>query len=183
MKIADLLEAKVEKTYTITKTRSGDRKNSISGTLAELVDSFSYTLETGASYQHEKGNKKINRKPANIKSLVDNLNAAVNNSAANGYANVDFTFVEGGESKSDKLTSTVSESAIDSLEKFAGVKIKPGRNVINGYPVDIPDQDADGLTMTAVDKDACTGLLKALRAAGLKASRDGDTSLVLEAGE
>jgi hypothetical protein len=55
-------------------------------TMEALWEYFSYTLECGASYAHEKGNKKINRKPKTIASLVTNLNNAVNNSAANGWA-------------------------------------------------------------------------------------------------
>ena len=77
------------KTYTVTSTRV--RTNStitFEGTLPELLEKFSYTLECGASYSHEKGNKKINRNPKSIKSLVSNLNNAVNNSAANGYAGI-----------------------------------------------------------------------------------------------
>jgi hypothetical protein len=77
------------KTYTVTSTRV--RTNStitFEGTLPELIEKFSYTLECGASYSHEKGNKKINRNPKSIKSLVSNLNNAVNNSAANGYAGI-----------------------------------------------------------------------------------------------
>lgn len=57
-----------------------------SGTLVELVEAYSYTLEVGASYQHESGNSKINRKPKSLKTLLSNLNKAVNNAAADGYA-------------------------------------------------------------------------------------------------
>ena len=75
------------KTHTIISTRNG-RVNSttgtITGTLEDLIDAFSYTLECGASYQNEKGNKKINKSPKTIKALVDNLNKAKTNSAANG---------------------------------------------------------------------------------------------------
>lgn len=76
------------KVYTLVK--NSDRGSSITlvGTVAELVQATSYTLECGASYSYEKGNKKINRNPTTIKSLVSNLNNAVNNSAANGYAGV-----------------------------------------------------------------------------------------------
>lgn len=90
--------------YEITKTK-GDRTYKQEGTLEELIKAYSYTLETGASYSHEKGNAKINRKPANIASLVKNLNNAVNNSAANGYAGVDFT--------SKVLAEKVSEAKND----------------------------------------------------------------------
>jgi len=77
------------KVYTIQRGQS--RNNSyitITGTLEELTNKCSYTLECGAMYEHEKGNSKIHRNPKTIKSLLTNLNRAVNNSAANGYAGV-----------------------------------------------------------------------------------------------
>ena len=55
------------------------------GTVAELVKYYGYSLEVGQSWQHEKGNKKINRAPKGIKSLVSNLYNAKNNAASNGY--------------------------------------------------------------------------------------------------
>lgn len=80
------------KNYTIihTRDRTGTTSSRV-GTLEELVQCFSYTLEKGASWQHETGNAKINRKPGTIASLVKNLNNAVNNSAANGYASETYT--------------------------------------------------------------------------------------------
>lgn len=60
-------------------------------TIAEAVSYYGYTLEVGASWQHEKGNKKINRNPTTLKSLLTNLNNAVNNAAANGYAAEHYT--------------------------------------------------------------------------------------------
>jgi hypothetical protein len=83
------------KTFTIKVTRN--RNNSVhtfSGTVAELIETFSYTLECGASYAHEKGNSKIDRKPKSAKSLVSNLNKATNNSAANGYSGTHYELVE-----------------------------------------------------------------------------------------
>ena len=53
-------------------------------TVAEAVEYYGYTLECGASWQHERGNKKINRSPKTIASLITNLNNASNNSARNG---------------------------------------------------------------------------------------------------
>jgi len=82
------------KVYKIQVTNNGGvfgrggREPSIStseGTVAELVKQHSYTLECGASWAHEEGNSKINRNPKTAKSLVNMLNKAVNNSAANGY--------------------------------------------------------------------------------------------------
>lgn len=74
------------KTYKLSCTN--DRTGSVYylyGSVPELVQACSYTLDCGHSWQHEKGNAKINCKPGIIKSLVNNLNNAVNNSAANGY--------------------------------------------------------------------------------------------------
>jgi hypothetical protein len=70
-------------TFTVKSERRG-RVSETSGTIEELVKYFSYTLEVGESWQHEKGNKKINRNPKSIKSLISNLNNAKTNSAANG---------------------------------------------------------------------------------------------------
>jgi hypothetical protein len=72
----------------IIKSING-KDSEIVGTLEYLVNNnFGYTLECGQSYEREKGNKKINRNPKSGKSLVDNLNKAVNNSATNGYSYV-----------------------------------------------------------------------------------------------
>jgi hypothetical protein len=60
-------------------------------TVTEAVEYYGYTLEKGASWQHEKGNKKINRNPTTIRSLLSNLNNAVNNAAQNGYAGECYT--------------------------------------------------------------------------------------------
>ena len=87
-----LNEAKAEKQYEITKTKySNGKEYKSTGTLSELVQGFSYTLSTGASYQHERGNKKIDKQPKTFRSLISNLNAAVNNAAANGAADVHFS--------------------------------------------------------------------------------------------
>jgi hypothetical protein len=75
--------------YSITSERNG-RERSKSGTLAELIEYYSYTLETGKSYEHERGNRKINLNPKSIESLVQNLNNAKDNAAANGSSNERF---------------------------------------------------------------------------------------------
>ena len=66
------------------------RRKEITGTIEYLVnDYFGYTLDCGRSWQHEKGNKKIPEN-ANIRSakvLVNALNNAENNRAANGCSN------------------------------------------------------------------------------------------------
>ncbi len=71
------------KEFTIIKERRG-KETEITGTLEYLIGYFSYTLEVGESWQHERGNSKINTNPKSVKSLVDNLNKAKSNSAANG---------------------------------------------------------------------------------------------------
>ena len=76
---------RAKKVYTIIVHRRG-RVTEVSRTLEEFIQYFAYTLEVGQSWQHEKGNKKINRRPKTIKSLISNLNNAVNNAAANGYS-------------------------------------------------------------------------------------------------
>ena len=71
------------KTFKIQKTRRGNT-STIEGTISELVQHHKYTLDCGKSWEHEKGNSKINTEPKTIKSLVKNLNNADNNSAQNG---------------------------------------------------------------------------------------------------
>lgn len=62
------------KTYTIRTTRTDyrgnrpDRVNEYTGTLPELIESFSYTLEIGNSW-----NKRISRSPKTINTLVSHL--------------------------------------------------------------------------------------------------------------
>ena len=77
---------KQAKRYVITYTRPmSDRSyKSRPLTVEEAVEYYGYTLECGASYEHEKGNKRINRNPKTIASLITNLNNASNNSARNG---------------------------------------------------------------------------------------------------
>ena len=81
------------KQYTIIMNRRG-RQTTFCGTLEELISKFSYTLETGRSWEHERGNKRINTHPATIRSLVSNLNNAENNAAANGYSGVTYELAQ-----------------------------------------------------------------------------------------
>lgn len=92
-KFTGLLEEKEQKMYRITVHRSG-RSRSHEGTLADLTQHHSYTLQTGKSYEHEKGNKKINLKPRTISDLVKNLRNASNNSARNGYSGIHYEHEE-----------------------------------------------------------------------------------------
>lgn len=77
-------EAASPKQYTIITSRPGRKDLEDTGTLEELIDMFSYTLLKGKSWEFEKGNKKINKHPTNINSLITNLNNSESNSAANG---------------------------------------------------------------------------------------------------
>jgi len=91
--------ARAKKIYKIEKSKSGrfggeTRYYYQVGTLEELVKAYSYSLEVGQSWQHEKGNKKINRNPKSIKTLVSNLYNAANNAAADGYSGEYFKEVE-----------------------------------------------------------------------------------------
>jgi hypothetical protein len=84
---------KTPKTYKIIETKHyNDRKYEMTGTLEELIEAYSYTLECGRSWQYEKGNKKIDCHPKTIKSLVKNIYNAKNNSARNGYAGVSIDY-------------------------------------------------------------------------------------------
>lgn len=89
---------KGKKIYRITKTKSrmfgNDSVYTKEGTLEELVKYYKGTLETGKSYEHESGNKKINTNPKNIESLVKNLYNASNNAAANGYSGCYYEYEE-----------------------------------------------------------------------------------------
>ncbi len=70
--------AKQPKQYIITKTSpyTGRSHESKPLTIEEAVEYYRYTLECGYSWQHEKGNKKINLHPKTIKSLISNLDNA-----------------------------------------------------------------------------------------------------------
>lgn len=74
----------MSKLHTIKISSSIRPSRIVTDTLENLISNFSYTLEVGKSWQHEKGNKKINLKPKTIKSLITNLNNAKSNAAANG---------------------------------------------------------------------------------------------------
>lgn len=80
------------KLYTVitTNSRSGSEYTPITGTIDELNEHFRYTLEKGASWSHEKGNKKINLNPRSGAVLIKNLNNAETNAAANGYSQISY---------------------------------------------------------------------------------------------
>lgn len=63
---------------------SGHSYSSPPLTVAEAVVYYQYSLQVGASWSHERGNKKINCRPTTIRSLLVNLNNASSNAARNG---------------------------------------------------------------------------------------------------
>ena len=74
-----------KKEYTIISHHRG-RATEYTGTLEHLVnDVFGYTLEAGASWQHEKGARKVNTNPKSGKGLVAALNNAVENTQGGCY--------------------------------------------------------------------------------------------------
>lgn len=95
-----LFEAKTVKRYRITDSYSPlygsgrDREYTQEGTLEELIKAYSYTLETGKSYEREKGNKKINLNPKSIQALCDNLQKAKDNAARDGYSGHSYSWEE-----------------------------------------------------------------------------------------
>jgi len=99
--IEEAKKPKQLKVYRITRThysmRGDKREYKLEGTLEELIKAHSYTLECGKSWEHERGNKKINMNPKNIESLCTNLYNASNNSAANGYSGDSYDWEEIGE--------------------------------------------------------------------------------------
>lgn len=95
-----MAKVKVEKKFVVTcrkGTFTTREYKSKPMTLAEAIAYYKYTLETGKSYEHERGNTKINLSPKTMKSLMTNLINADNNAAANGYAGSWYTFVEHSE--------------------------------------------------------------------------------------
>jgi len=106
--------------YTVNMDRNG-KTRSTSGTIAELLDYFGYTLEVGKSYEHEKGRYKINLNPKSIGQLVDALNKAASNGAANGAASTHYS--TGGQ-MFDEAGNPAQQAAIAIAMKKAGKKPK-----------------------------------------------------------
>jgi len=83
-----------EQEYTVIIDRKG-REKPVSGTIPELLQYFGYTLEVGKSYEHERGRYKINMNPKNVVQLVDALNKAATNAAANSSPSTYYSVGEG----------------------------------------------------------------------------------------
>jgi len=67
------------KTYKINSYHRG-RERIVEGTLEYLTDYFGYTLECGNSW-----NKKINRHPSTISSLISNINKSYSETMGSCY--------------------------------------------------------------------------------------------------
>lgn len=74
------------KRYAVRVVRRNTETIVEKNSMEELVRYFSYTLEAGKSWEHERGNSKINTNPKSVKSLITNLNKASANTSRNGYS-------------------------------------------------------------------------------------------------
>lgn len=84
-----------KKEYTIISHHRG-RATEYTGTLEHLInDVFGYTLEAGASWQHEKGARKVNTNPKTARGLVTALNNAVENTQSGCYERDSYELKEG----------------------------------------------------------------------------------------
>jgi len=114
--VKESLNEETQKIYTIECENSGgymsrgpSRYYYQTGTLAELIQAYSYTLEVGQSWEREKGNRKVNRNPKSVDQLVNNLNIATNNAAANGYSGKYYRILPEGEPKKGRIQESVNE--------------------------------------------------------------------------
>lgn len=112
------VEEAVGQTYTVIVNRR-DRERPVTGTIPELLEYFGYTLEVGKSYERERGRYKINMQPKNIQSLVDNLNKAASNGAANGAAS---TYYSVGEQVDEDWKKNLGTAALGAALAFGGAK-------------------------------------------------------------
>lgn len=77
--------AKGQKIYKVLCISQRGSEHTAKGTLAELIEYFGYTLEKGASWQWERGCKKVNRNPKSIKGLMTALENSVWNTQGSCY--------------------------------------------------------------------------------------------------
>ena len=88
-----IFNAKASKVYTVSWDRRG-KTSTKTGTIDELIEYFKYTLEVGQSWEHEKGNKKVNMNPKNGDQLVTALNTAKQNAAMDGNPDTYYDLVD-----------------------------------------------------------------------------------------
>ena len=70
---------KIEYEYKVFKTTTNGRTYEFRGTLSELIKCFQFTLKDGDLQSYKLGNKKINKNPNNIESLLINIYNAEQN--------------------------------------------------------------------------------------------------------
>ena len=70
--------------FTSFNPYTGSKTETEPMTISEALNYFSYTLDCGASWQHEPGAFKVNRNPKSIKTLLSSLYNASCNVAKNG---------------------------------------------------------------------------------------------------
>ncbi len=80
---------KKEKKFTVQINGRNNSTRTTTGTIQELTEYFSYTLEVGNSWD-----PKVNRNPKTIKALVSNVNRAYDASTGNGYSGKSIEQVE-----------------------------------------------------------------------------------------
>jgi len=85
----------MKKKYTIETDKDGglsnrpNRVNTVTGTVEELINYFSYTLEIGHSWD-----KRVNTKPKTIKSFVSNLQRSYEIQENSCYARTIVTLIK-----------------------------------------------------------------------------------------
>ncbi len=80
---------KQPKQYTIQINGRNNSTRTTTGTVEELTKYFGYTLEVGNSWD-----RKINRTPKTIKSLISNVNNAYDAATSNGYSGKSIELVQ-----------------------------------------------------------------------------------------
>lgn len=121
------------------------------------------------------GKTRTARLDANVLAEVAKKMKAKKMSEADGDEELDA--VEVDEALASKV---LGESLVDKFESWAGTPMKVGRMVLKGFPADVNDSDGEYMDLDAVDKDAASGLAKALKKAGFKVTRHGPMGLLVE---
>lgn len=121
------------------------------------------------------GKTRTARLDANVLAEVAKKMKAKKMSEADGDEELDA--VEVDEALASKV---LGESLVDKFESWAGTPMKVGRMVLKGFPADVNVSDGEYMDLDAVDKDAASGLAKALKKAGFKVTRHGPVGLLVE---
>ena len=81
--------AKQPKQYNIQINGRNNSTRTTTGTIEELTQYFSYTLEVGNSWD-----KSVNRTPKTINALISNVNKAYDAATGNGYSGKSIELVQ-----------------------------------------------------------------------------------------